>query len=415
MWNLAACMLYVAVYLLIQLFLIFKCIEVTENRKKCFWIVVIYTIIFEALAFIIYAQPEFNNSETLQAAALALHALDTFILLGIINFFSDEYFPRDFILVTFYYDILTILPITNVAIDRIAAYLTAQGKGYSTFYFDADQPAELIMISYWIIKFLLVIAVCLLFNRNIKNLLKKIPDSICLLILILFFFQFIIKNILDLKADVYNNSAVIQGLVYTNCGLILLSVITMILLIVYAYQSKRFKALQNNENKLLHSYYTNISQIYSQIRNLKHDMANHLTVVRSSVMISSEKRSQYKANLLRACSEIDDNLEHQTSWTRIDTDLLSNREKYETYQCITATIDRCRIPLKNLSISTISTDNHTEVKFIIGIHNLSTRQFIAIKQLKNRSLAKEIIKQHHGTITLTKEKYSCSINLFLYR
>ena len=103
------------IFCCIQLFLVFKCIGVSSHRKKVFWLIIIYTIIFKAVEIGLELVPEYHTTLTIQITHSLVHAFNTFILLTIIGIYGEGYFPRNFIKTTFYYDFLTTLPCTPTA------------------------------------------------------------------------------------------------------------------------------------------------------------------------------------------------------------------------------------------------------------------------------------------------------------
>ena len=94
------------IFCCIQLFLVFKCIGVSSHRKKVFWLIIIYTIIFKAVEIGLELVPEYHTTLTIQITHSLVHAFNTFILLTIIGIYGEGYFPRNFIKTTFYYDFL---------------------------------------------------------------------------------------------------------------------------------------------------------------------------------------------------------------------------------------------------------------------------------------------------------------------
>ena len=96
------------IFCCIQLFLVFKCIGVSSHRKKVFWLIIIYTIIFKAVEIGLELVPEYHTTLTIQITHSLVHAFNTFILLTIIGIYGEGYFPRNFIKTTFYYDFLDV-------------------------------------------------------------------------------------------------------------------------------------------------------------------------------------------------------------------------------------------------------------------------------------------------------------------
>lgn len=414
MWNTLACFLYLLNFEVIQLFVVFKCVKITNHRKACFWSILIYTLIFKTIEFYINAQPDFNQSQILHAAVLIVHAIDTFILLGLINFFSDEYLPRNFILVSFYYDFLTIIPLTNFVGDIISEYLNSSNAGYSTFYYDAEHPAELLMILCITTKIILIALVSFFFNKRIKSLLQKIPDSICLLIMSAFFMLFIIKNILNLKTDIFAESgSVAISLFYFDMFLIVTSAIIVLLFVIYSLQSQKYKKLQKTESSLLLTYYLNVSEVYREVRSMKHDIANHLAIINATELLSDDKRKFYKDQLLETCNEIDHKLDMQMSWKTSEDSFLSNRERYEIFNYISGQFKKHHISSAKTTVS-LDYDNSEgaqKLRYHTCCDKISKLKLIRIKYAATHFLIKEIVQQHNCTLLFTNDNCSCTIIL----
>ena len=73
----------------------------------------------------------------------------------------------------------------------------------------------------------------------------------------------------------------------------------------------------------------------------------------------------YRASLLGICDSISTQMRRQTAWQQIETDRLSSREKYEIYHYIMTVIDKHRIPASALSISVGAYGSVTEIAFSI--------------------------------------------------
>ena len=126
-YQLIMLLVFLVIFCCVQLFLVFKCIGISSNQKKVFWLLITYTIVFKTVESYLELLPEFNASLALQTTHSLVHAINTFILLTIIGVYADGYFPRNFVITSFYYDFLTSLPFTPAAIvtkvlgDRLPA------------------------------------------------------------------------------------------------------------------------------------------------------------------------------------------------------------------------------------------------------------------------------------------------------
>ena len=80
---------------------------------------------------------------------------------------------------------------------------------------------------------------------------------------------------------------------------------------------------------------------------------------------SSDPRDAYRRSLLNVCNEIDRQIAAQTAWQQIDTNALSSREKYEIYHYVTTVMQKHRIPVSALCITTETGDGGTEISLRI--------------------------------------------------
>ena len=80
---------------------------------------------------------------------------------------------------------------------------------------------------------------------------------------------------------------------------------------------------------------------------------------------SSDPRDAYRRSLLNVCNEIDRQIAAQTAWQQIDTNALSSREKYEIYHYVTTVMQKHRIPVSALCITTETGDGSTEISLRI--------------------------------------------------
>ena len=85
---------------------------------------------------------------------------------------------------------------------------------------------------------------------------------------------------------------------------------------------------------------------------------------------SSDPRDAYRRSLLNVCNEIDRQIAAQTAWQQIDTNALSSREKYEIYHYVTTVMQKHRIPVSALCITTETGDGSLEITLKIAGNNI---------------------------------------------
>ena len=380
-WQASSVILRAMIFTCIQLFFVFKCVGVKEHRKLCFWLIVIYTMIFDSANYTIEILPLYQTSSMLQAAHMMIHAVNTFILFTIVGVFGNGYLPRNYLLAEIYYDLLSTVPIMPMFI--VAELLQRRFLPPGTEIY-TDYPAGcVISVICMFIGLLQVPAFYYLFGKKVNDLLRRIPDNVCLFIFLASFVGFVTKQILP-------------------------TVIVIMLLVFTAFQSRRLQYIQSLENRMLLDYYTNASSLHSGIRSLRHDLSNHLAALsfmenaadpcRQALMSTSggsdvcgtsdvsdasgtggpaaaevsggtqppdDPGAAYRASLLGICDSISTQMRRQTAWQQIETDRLSSREKYEIYHYIMTVMDKHRIPASALSISVGAYGSVTEIAFSI--------------------------------------------------
>lgn len=411
-WQASSVILRAMIFTCIQLFFVFKCVGVKEHRKFCFWLIVIYTMIFDSANYTIEILPLYQTSSMLQAAHMMIHAVNTFILFTIVGVFGNGYLPRNYLLAEIYYDLLSTVPIMPMFI--VAELLQRRFLPPGTEIY-TDYPAGcVISVICMFIGLLQVPAFYYLFGKKVNDLLRRIPDNVCLFIFLASFVGFVTKQILLLKTNKYyiDNPVTLSyfktATFDCNCALILSTVIVIILLVFTAFQSRRLQYIQSLENRMLLDYYTNASSLHSGIRSLRHDLSNHLAALsfmenaadpcRQALMSTSggsdvcgasdvsdasgtgspvaaevsggvqppdDPGAAYRASLLGICDSISAQMRRQTAWQQIETDRLSSREKYEIYHYIMTVMDKHRIPASALSISVGAYGSVTEIAFSI--------------------------------------------------
>ena len=95
-YQLIMLLVFLVIFCCVQLFLVFKCIGISSNQKKVFWLLITYTIVFKTVESYLELLPEFNASLALQTTHSLVHAINTFILLTIIGGLYGWLLPAEF-------------------------------------------------------------------------------------------------------------------------------------------------------------------------------------------------------------------------------------------------------------------------------------------------------------------------------
>ncbi len=386
-WEIMDISISAAAHTCMQLFFLFKCVGIKEERyrRPCFWLIIIYSMIFYIAEDVIYYLPEYVNSLPLQTAHSLIHAVNTFIMFGICGVCGSGYLPRNFIKAEIYYDLLSTIPVMPMFLVAGILKRIFLPPGTTVY---TDYPAGYVITSVCtVIGLFQVIALYYLCGRKIDMLLQKIPDKVCLIFFMLTFFAFVTKEAVLLKTGTYYyaNSPDITYMVKCTflCAVALfyMTILFIIMLLLTTINYRRLQYLQSLENSMLLGYYTSVSALHNSIRSLRHDLSNHLAALSfmensapaasqaamddADMPGSSGAAASYRSSLLDICDEINAEMKKQISWQQIQTDLLSSREKYELYHCIMTVIKKHRLPESALCISSAAYGNVTEIRFAV--------------------------------------------------
>ena len=367
--------IFIPMYVFLQLFVCLKCVGITTHKKRAFWIILIATLVLEIINCWLQAQPGYADSMLLQTLHSIVHALSTFIILAVIGIDGSGYLPRNFILIFFYMDFLTSLPIAPSALlwnMVLYKYLPEDGNNVAGSY-HASLEIDVINLVVWAVMILTIIGVSLLFNRKLKALLSKVPDIICLLFFAITFFAYVIRETVLLThqqyiAANYITEEAFLPVMFNLCLILLLLLAVIILLLLwFILQKRQLQHIQRLESAMLLDYYQNVSVLHGSIRCLRHDLSNHLAVPEGS----------YRDSLLTICDRIDSQIHSQLFWQSIKTESLSSREKYEIFRYLQLILQSAKLPPEALCID----EEHGSIRFTI-----SAAKGLRLARLKNRPL-----------------------------
>ena len=393
--------IFIPMYVFLQLFVCLKCVGITTHKKRAFWIILIATLVLEIINCWLQAQPGYADSMLLQTLHSIVHALSTFIILAVIGIDGSGYLPRNFILIFFYMDFLTSLPIAPSALlwnMVLYKYLPEDGNNVAGSY-HASLEIDVINLVVWAVMILTIIGVSLLFNRKLKSLLSKVPDIICLLFFAITFFAYVIRETVLLThqqyiAANYITEEAFLPVMFNLCLILLLLLAVIILLLLwFILQKRQLQHIQSLESAMLLDYYQNVSVLHGSIRSLRHDLSNHLAVPEES----------YRDSLLTICDQIDSQIHSQLFWQSIKTEALSSREKYEIFRYLQLILQSAKLPPEALCI----TEEYDSIRFTI-----SAAKGLHLARLKNRPLfllLKRIAVSHGARATWKKAEHGFTL------
>lgn len=143
-YAIALC-LYVLCYLVIQVMFLFYGCHVSQHKRKVFVILVVYTILFKGMDFLLNSPDPSALSTTTYWTYWALHTLDTFIIIALMAIYADGTLGRNWVKLLFYYDLVTTG--ANMLIqNKLVLFLTDHHLVESASLFSASHPKDLLWI-----------------------------------------------------------------------------------------------------------------------------------------------------------------------------------------------------------------------------------------------------------------------------
>ncbi len=388
-YAIALC-LYVLCYLVIQVMFLFYGCHVSQHKRKVFVILVVYTILFKGMDFLLNSPDPSALSTTTYWTYWAVHTLDTFIIIALMAVYADGTLGRNWVKLFFYYDLVTIG--ANMLIqNKLVLFLTDHHLVESASLFSASQPKDLLWILAWAYAAAAIALIMVLFNKPLDRLISKIPENICLLLMGITFLIYIGKVLVMFiyrgQFFLFDNRYSRDTLLNADVILVILLLITLYLLITVARQKYQLQRIQRLEGNMQLRYYQNVSMLHGSIRSLRHDLSNHLAVPEGS----------YRDSLLTICDQIDSQIHSQLSWQSIKTEALSSREKYEISRYLQNILQKKKLPPEVLCI------DETEDALHFTIRSPKRLSLLILKHQAMFKLTNQIAKTHGGSASWTKD------------
>ena len=388
-YALALC-LYVLCYLVIQVMFLFYGCHVSQHKKRVFAILVVYTILFKGMDFLLNSPDPSALSTTTYWTYWAVHTLDTFIIIALMAVYADGTLGRNWVKLFFYYDLVTIG--ANMLIqNKLVLFLTDHHLVGSASLFSASQPKDLLWILAWAYAAAAIALIMVLFNKPLDRLISKIPENICLLLMGISFLIYIGKVLVMFiyrgQFFLFDNRYSRDTLLNADVILVILLLITLYLLITVARQKYQLQRIQRLESDMQLRYYQNVSMLHGSIRSLRHDLSNHLAIPEGS----------YRDSLLTICDRIDHQIHSQLFWQSIKTEALSSREKYEIFRYLQNILQKKKLPPEVLCI------DETEDALHFTIRSPKRLSLLILKHQAMFKLTNQIAKTHGGSASWTKD------------
>ena len=388
-YAIALC-LYVLCYLVIQVMFLFYGCHVSQHKRKVFVILVVYTILFKGMDFLLNSPDPSALSTTTYWTYWALHTLDTFIIIALMAIYADGTLGRNWVKLLFYYDLVTTG--ANMLIqNKLVLFLTDHHLVESASLFSASQPKDLLWILAWAYAAAAIALIMVLFNKPLDRLISKIPENICLLLMGITFLIYIGKVFVMFiyrgQFFLFDNRYSRDTLFNADVILVILLLITLYLLITVARQKYQLQRIQRLESNMQLRYYQNVSMLHGSIRSLRHDLSNHLAIPEGG----------YRDSLLTICDRIDSQIHSQLSWQSIKNEALSSREKYEIFHYLQNILQKKKLPPEVLCI------DETEDTLHFTIRSPKRLSLLILKHQAMFKLTNQIAKTHGGSASWTKD------------
>ena len=388
-YAIALC-LYVLCYLVIQVMFLFYGCHVSQHKRKVFVILVVYTILFKGMDFLLNSPDPSALSTTTYWTYWALHTLDTFIIIALMAIYADGTLGRNWVKLLFYYDLVTTG--ANMLIqNKLVLFLTDHHLVESASLFSASHPKDLLWILAWAYAAAAIALIMVLFNKPLDRLINRIPENLCLLLMGITFLIYIGKVFVMFiyrgQFFLFDNRYSRDTLLNADVILVILLLITLYLLITVARQKYQLQRIQRLESNMQLRYYQNVSMLHGSIRSLRHDLSNHLAIPEGG----------YRDSLLTICDQIDSQIHSQLSWQTIQIEALSSREKYEIFRYLQNILQKKKLPPEALCIT------ETEDTLHFTIRSPKRLSLLILKHQAMFKLTNQIAKTHGGSASWTKD------------
>ena len=388
-YTIALC-LYVLCYVCIQIMFLFYGCHISQHKKRVFAILVVYTILFKGMDFLLNSPDPSALSTTTYWTYWAVHTLDTFIIIALMAVYADGTLGRNWVKLFFYYDLVTTG--ANMLIqNKLVLFLTDHHLVESASLFSASHPKDLLWILAWAYAAAAIALIMVLFNKPLDRLINRIPENLCLLLMGITFLIYIGKVFVMFiyrgQFFLFDNRYSCVTLLNADVILVILLLITLYLLITVARQKYQLQRIQRLESNMQLRYYQNVSMLHGSIRSLRHDLSNHLAIPEGG----------YRDSLLTICDQIDSQIHSQLSWQSIKTEALSSREKYEIFRYLQNILQKKKLPPEVLCI------DETEDALHFTIRSPKRLSLLILKHQAMFKLTNQIAKTHGGSASWTKD------------
>lgn len=400
---------YCFVYILPYIVLAFYIMDVEKYRKQALWVLIGCALIFGSLKFWPYAiNPEAPGIQEYWISSVA-HAMGSFAILGVFAYTTDEFFPRLFVKIDIYCDVVSTIayaiyvPVEKVIFNTFDIQVTAPDlEGASKF-------VDIWLAIPYVWTVVCMVILYLVLGKKIDWLLKKIPDVICTIIFLGTFCGFIVSMATFGQSIPGFDRAYGQwnSVVALNKFFIVVGCIMILAIVMFTYSNRRYVNNMRLETSMQYEYYRNVAAVHNEVRGLRHDIANHINAMSYARNVDEDR---YEQKLIAKCEDIRNNLVAQRKWTEINSQVLSKRELYELNQYVREVANKYA---GDVDAETFTVTNDGEYERIsVSIRTKKGKAF-ALKRNQTYELIKTMIKQHGGRINWQKNSVGLLLNIII--
>lgn len=400
---------YCFVYILPYFVLAFYVFDIKKYRKQAAWLFIGCALLFGSIEFLSYAPIATDFEIQNYWIHKIAHAMGTFVILGVFAYTTDEFFPRLFIKIDIYCDVVSTI--------AYAIYVQIEKMIFNTFDIQATAPdleGASKLVDIWLAVPYVWNVVCmvilyLVLGKKVDWLVKKIPDAICTIIFLGTFCGFIVSMAtFEQTIPGYDRA---QGqwnsIVLFNKFFIVVGCIMILAIVMFAYNNRRYVSNMRLETSMQYEYYKNVAAVHNEVRSLRHDIANHINAMSYASNVGEE---HYEQRLIAKCEDIRNNLAAQRKWAELNSQILSKRELYELDQYVREVANKS---VGNMDAGTFAVTDDGEYEYISVNIPTNKGKVFALKRNQTYSLIKMMIKQRGGSINWQKNSEELLLNIII--
>ena len=411
MIQILGAVVYVCGYIFVQEFLLLRLYNVPENRKKCAIIIFVFSVVFLIMEFYLGRRAIEYADEISVLMYNICHMAYTFMTISVIGIYAEGFLPRNFIKIFLYYDVLT--TVAYGLFIRNLMYFMFEEEQLTGSIFATEESYQYPIILEYIMQFVIVLAIASVINKYVDMIIGKIPDIACIVVFaaafITYVFKIIIsvsnfKEIMDTESR-YDNISIESLTAYMVFIVILIGAVSVTILDLAASR-RRYKKVLYIESALQQDYYKAVARVNRRVRELKHDLANHIAVISALKGNDLNRESNktayaYSEHLMDLCDQIDNEIQNQLGWRIVKSQSLSERERYELFKYSSNVCKDYDLPLESIRVvrgkDICGCDDSVYTEIRIEVPGIHLKKFF-IKRNEWYRMIKRMVETNNGNI-----------------